>query len=310
MTINFDFNNVTLTEFGLGLDKSQRSYVEELRSYVQVPVDGEVQKALLAMAQETYGLMMAESEIPETYQPSEKYASTEHLTLSLADDMVVSIKELHNAVNIEEDASALDLIDECFAYYARFTDAQNRRLTAVRRASQFKGVLKKQLIKIFDDTLQIIPDKVFKLDNDFDFLVDSGQLHILRPSGLEFTAQLQEAIMAAVQSNAVAISSDIFYVNFESISEYAQKHPRAARYIASIRSQSEAQNVDKDKLKLFCERTGVSFSESNNKLEIDDSNVMGFLEVLDRRRYEVDLVKDSIEVFRASGRSPIIPGGG
>lgn len=305
MTINFDFDNVTLTEFGLGLDQDQRSYV-------QVPVDGGVQDSLLEMARETYRLMTAVTTTPETYQPSEKYASTEHLILSLSDDVVTSIKELHDAANIDEDASALDAADDCFAYYVRFIDSQSRKLTAVRRASQFKGVLKKRLLikRVVDDTLEIVPDKVFKLDNDFDFLVDSNQLHILRPSGLEFTAQLQEAIMAAVQSNVDTISSEINYVNFESISEYAQKHPRAARYIASIRSQSEAHNVDKDKLKLFCQRTGVSFNERNNKLEIDDSNVMGFLEVLDRRRYEVDLVKNSIEVFRASGRSPIIPGGG
>jgi len=302
MTINFDFENVTLTEFGVGLDQEQRSYV-------QVPVDSDVQNTLLEMAQETYRLMTAKTTSPETYQPSEKYASTEHLTLSLTDDMVISIKELHDAANIEEDASALDVADDCFAYYARFTDSQNRKLTAVRRASQFKGVLKKQLISWGDNTLRIIHDKVFKLDNDFDFLVDSEQLHILRPSGLEFTAQLQAAIMAAVQSNVDSISADISYVNFESISEYAQKHPRAARYIASIRSQSEAHNVDKNKLKSLCLRTGVNFTESNNQLEIDDAHVMGFLEVLDRRRYEVDLVEDSVEVFRASGRSQITQGG-
>jgi len=302
MTINFDFNNVTLTEFGLGLD-------QEERSYVQLPVDGDVQDTLVEMAQETCRLMNVISESPDSYLPSEKYASTEHLTLDLSDDMVASIKELHDAANIEEDASALDSADDCFAYYARFTDSQNRKLTAIRRASQFKGVLKKRLISWGDNTLEIIPDKVFKLDNDFDFLVDSEQLHILRPSGLEFTAQLQEAIMAAVQSNVDNISSEISYVNFESISVYAQKHPRAARYIASIRSQSEAHNVDKGKLKSFCQRTGVSFTEIDDKLEIDDANVMGFLEVLDRRRYEVDLVEDSIEVFRASGRSQITQGG-
>ncbi|MCU7861010.1 MAG: DUF4868 domain-containing protein [Candidatus Thiodiazotropha sp. (ex Lucinoma kastoroae)] len=302
MTINFDFDNVTLTEFGLGLDQDQRSYV-------QVPVDGDVQDTLLEMAQETYRLMTGKTTTPETYQPSEKYAGTEYLTLALSDDMVVSIKGLHDAANIEEDASALDAADDCFAYYAQFTDSQNRKLTAVRRASQFKGVLKKRLISFGDNTLKIIPDKVFKLDNDFDFLVDSVQLHILRPNGLEFTAQLQEAIMAAVQGNVATISSEITYVNFESISMYAQRHPRAARYIASIRSQSEAHNVDKDKLKSLCQRTEVNFTENNNLLEIDDANVMGFLEVLDRRRYEVDLVEDSIEVFRASGRSQITQGG-
>ncbi|MDQ7088940.1 MAG: hypothetical protein Q9Q13_14270 [Acidobacteriota bacterium] len=65
----------------------------------------------------------------------------------------------------------LDEPSEIFLlHFARLTDNKNRRLTALRRASQFKGVLKKRLIRWLDDTLKIIEDSVFKLDNDFDLL--------------------------------------------------------------------------------------------------------------------------------------------
>ncbi len=42
---------------------------------------------------------------------------------------------------------------------------------------------------------------------------------------------------------------------------------------------------------------------------IRGANVKGLLEIIVRRRYDVDLIESSIEVFRASGRSPISQGG-
>jgi hypothetical protein len=302
MTLLFDFDHIEITEFGIGIDRDNE------RHFSVIPVDADVQTALQEMAAETWRLMFEKTNAPGTYQPSEKYASTEYLVLPIEEEMVAPMRQLQEASNLEENIAALKQTDSFFAYFARFADNQHRRLTAVRRTSQFKGVLKKRLIRLGDNTLQIVPDKVFKLDNDFDYFIDANQFHILRPSGLEFTAQLQEAVMAAVTTNIASIASDLNFVDFSTISEYAQTHARAARYLASIRSQAEARNVSKSKLKTFCNRTGVTVSESSGKIAVDDANVMGFLEVLDRRRYEVDLTADeNAELYRASGRSKISP---
>ncbi len=77
---------------------------------------------------------------------------------------------------------------------------------------------------------------------------------------------------------------------------------RAARYLASIRSQKETKNIDKTALKKLCKSTGVDLRESNGRLAVDDAHILGFLEVLDRRRYELELVKGSPERFRAASR--------
>ena len=149
-------------------------------------------------------------------------------------------------------------------------------------------------------------ETVFKLDNDFDFIIQNDLIHILRPSGLEFTAQLQKAIMDAVPANIASIASEIDFVNFDSISQYAQNHPRAARYIASIKSQSEAINISQDKLERYCEKTNVVTNIVDGKINLDSSQIMGFLEVLDRRRYEIDLKDDGeSEVYRAPSRSRV-----
>lgn len=155
---------------------------------------------------------------------------------------------------------------------------------------------------MLDDTLKIIDDTVFRLDNDFDVLVDSANVHILRPSGFEFAGKLQQAILDAVPENIKVLGRYLTFVNFDGIEAYATTHPRAARYLASIRGQAETKNIDKGALKQLCKRTGVDVSESKGKISVSAGHEMGFLEVLDRRRYELELVKGEPERFKAASR--------
>jgi hypothetical protein len=301
MNLNFDLANVIATEFGIGRDDGNG------QTFVAVPVDAGVQVALRDMVQATWGAMEADDEGPTKYQPSEKHAGTEYLYLPLDDELAASIRELHNAAALGIQAAALADPSEIFSYFARLTDQKQRRVTALRRATQFKGMLKNKnrLVRMLDDTLQIIEDTVFKLDNDFDLLVDAKHIHILRPSGFEFAGKLQQAILDAVPENISAIQKDLAFVDFEGVEAYAGKHPRAARCLASIQAQEETKRVDKVLLKKLCKQTGVEVTESKGKVTITAGHEMGFLEVLDRRRYEVSLVKQEPELYRAGSRKKI-----
>jgi hypothetical protein len=301
MNLNFDIGNVTVTEFGVGRDDGNE------QTFVAMPVDAGVQGALREMVQATWDAMQKDEDGPAKYEPSEKHGSTEYLYLPLDDELAASVRELHEAESLNIDAAALTEPTDVFCYFARLTDKSKRRLTALRRATQFKGVLKSRnrLIRMLDDTLTIIEDSVFKLDNDFDLLVDGTNVHILRPSGFEFAGKLQQAILAAVPENIKAIQKDLAFVEFDGIEAYAGKHPRAARYLASVRSQGETKNIDKSLLKKLCKETGVEVTESKGKISITSGHEMGFLEVLDRRRYEVSLVRENPERYRAGSRRKI-----
>jgi hypothetical protein len=301
MKLEFDLGNVTVTEFGVGRDDGDG------QTFVALPVDADVQGALREMVLATWNAMENDEDEPAKYEPSEKHGSTEYLYLPLADDMASSVRELHEATNLDIEGGALGEPADVFSYFARFTDNKTRRLTAMRRATQFKGILKSRnrLVRMIDDTLKIIDDDVFKLDSDFDLLVDSANVHILRPSGFEFAGKLQQAILAAVPENIKAIRKDLGFVEFDGIEAYACKHPRAARYLASIRGQEETKNIDKSLLKKLCKQTGVEIAEAKGKVVITDGHEMGFLEVLDRRRYEVSLVKEKPERYRAASRRKI-----
>jgi len=297
MTLAFDLNSVRTTEFGVGHESAS--------AYYYVPVEASVQSALKEMAAATVDAMLASASEPSTYEPSEKYASQEYVAVAFDDALASDLRQLHEAANLPVNARALSNPADVFAYFARFTDAHGRRLTALRRATQFKGVLKKRLLQIVNDALHLVEDHVFKLDNDFDVLVDAERVHILRPSGFEFAAHLQGAILSAVPANVAEIRRSMAFVEFDSIETYASKHPRAARYLASIRSQGESANIDKTALKRCCKQTGVTISVKDGKFVVPPDEVLGFLEVLDRRRYRIDLVPGSPETYRAASRSKL-----
>jgi len=303
MNLKFDINNVVVTEFGVGRDDGHG------RDFDRVTVDGNVQGALQEMAGATWAAMQAQTDNPPSYEPSEKHESIEYMHLPLNDNMAEAMRKLHEANNLPPDPTALADPKKVFCYFARFTDSQQRKLTAVRRATQFKGVLKSRLIRLHTNALKLIEDRVFKLDHDFDLLIDSENIHILRPSGFEFVGQLQEAIMAAVSTNVTSLEEDLTFIDFNVIEKYASKHPRAARYLASIRSKNEAVNIDSGRLQKLCADNGVELTVTNGVLSLEKKQVMGFLEVLDRRRYEIELVTDMPEHYRAAKRSKIDTGG-
>lgn len=297
MKLQFDLKNVEVIEFGVGRDEADE------RTYVYVPVDADVQAALREMVADTWVAMQEQADV-RRYDPSEKHAGVEYVYLPLEDELSASLRLLHEAVNLPPNANAVADPEPVFCYFARMTDNKGKHLTALRRATQFKGLLKKRhrLVRFANDALRIIDDEVFKLDTDFDLLIDDANIHILRPSGFEFVGQLQLAVLAAVPQNIKLIQKDIAFVDFDSIAAYASTHPRAARYLASIRNQKESKNIDKRALKKLCKATGVEFSDINGNIAVDEYHVMGFLEVLDRRRYEVLLVKDAPEQYRAASR--------
>jgi len=299
--MNFDFDNIQIVEFGVGRDDGDN------HAFHCVIVGNPVQAALGEMACSTWESMQRENADPPRYNPAEKHAAIEHLMLPLDDELAVRMNALHAAQNLDIDQDALQDMDDVFCYFSRFTDNQGRQLTALRRASQFKGILRNQgrLMRIVDDSLQIVEDQIFKLDNDFDLLMDDENIHILRPSGFEFAGRLQDAIMAAVQGNVAMLQVDLPFIAFAPIEEYAMTHTRAARYLASIRSQQEVARIDRGHLIDACRATGVEIDAEDENIIVDERYFMGFLEVLDRRRYEVRLIPDEPEQYRAASRKKV-----
>ena len=296
--IDFEFDGIEVTEFGVGVDEGNGS------DFVKLPVDGGTQDALREMALSTWRKMDASEDSAVDYSPGNKYASMEYVFVREDAGVDDTVRRVHSAGQLRIDGEALDRPEHIFCYFARFIDAGQRRLTAVRRATHFKGVLKATLIRFVSDSLKLVEDRVFRLDHDFDMLVDSSLTHILRPSAFEFVCGLRKQLLAAVSSNVASIRQDIPFVEFSNIEEYASTHPRAARYLASIRAQRSV-GVEFRALRDLCRSTGVEIDCMNGMITVAEDQALGFLEVLDRRRYQINLIRRGSEQFRASNRRRI-----
>ena len=307
MNLNFDIDNVKVTEFGVGYDDGEHC------KFVSVPVAEAVQAALQEMVETTWHTMRQHAEEPlqcepPEYQPSEKHAVTEYLYMATDNQMGTLLFDLHKSENLPIETDALNDPEGISIYFVRLTDRKKRRLTGLRRARQFKGLLKKKnrLMRVVDDALQIVEEEVFRLDDDFDLLIDSENFHIWRPSSFEVMGKLKEAILDAAPVNIRKIQKKMPFVDFENIRHYSLKHLRAARYLASIRSQN-LKGINPSALQASCKKTGVELETNNGQLTVTEKHIMGFLEVLDRRRYVDELDPKTPESYRAASRQKIVP---
>ena len=301
MNLNFDIENVETTEFGVG------RYTGSDRTYAVIPVHLGVQMTLQGMVAGTCQKMEASVESPSTFNPAEKYASEEYLALPIDDDLALRLRTLHEAPNLTIANDYLDWMTKCFCYLARLWDGNGKQLTALRRATQFKGALNKQnrILSMGTDALGIVDGPIFQLNADFDVIVDSDTVHIIHPNSFKLLGQIEEAIAEAVPHNVAAIAQALTYVDWVNVEDYAASHSRAASLLASIRTNGYAENLDKSALESLCKGTSVSLEDVQGKIVVSDEHILPFLEVVDRRRYEIGLVPHTPERYRASSRTRV-----
>ena len=296
MNLDFAIDRIVSTEFGAGRRKPTRFFF--------VPVDASVQSELRAMVRRTMDRMTPQVRDAGHYQPSEKYGPREYCYLDLQDPLAAVFRDVAQAENLVTDAAFPRDLRNVTCYFVRLTDCDGRRLTAFRRAGHFKGVVKKKLLHLVDNALTLVGSTVFKLDEDFDLVVDSLAVHALRPMSLEALGDLKKAILEEVPTAVADISGRMPYVDFAPVMSYAGTRIRAARYLTSIRQQN-LDDIDQSALAGLCRDTGVGVRRVNGRLSVSDGDVMGFLEVLDRRRYRVDLVREVPEYYRATSRQRV-----
>lgn len=297
-------NNIRSVQFGVSLSNA------EGEECVLVPVDQTVQTALEEMVKSTaenIGCFPNADTLP-VYEHSEKYAAQECLRYPIDDDDADTIPmQLFNAANLDTHNNGLAEPTDISFYFAICKDAQNRKLVAIRRAVQFKGVLKAKgrLIRWLDDTMKVVDDDVFKLDEDFDYLVTRDEVYILRPNSFVYTADLMDRVLAKAEENTQALGQTMTFVDFSDLTDYVKTHPRAARLVAAIKSRDDLGNMTKQSLKKMCDATGIQVTEVNGKLVPPEGQEMHFLYLLDRRRYSVELVPNTPETYEASSRRQV-----
>ena len=299
MTIDCDLDNVRTTQFGVGRSD------QETKSFHIVPAGEDVQTTLRSMASDTVRTIEDSIDVRSVFDPADKHATQEALYVPLSDDLATPLRALHESENLSTDSYVLQDLSSVYCYFVRITDQDGRRLTGVRRAAQFKAVKNRRMINFLDDTLKMATDPMFQLNDDFDVIVDSEVVHILHPAGFRALGQVDEALKESVGRNITAISSGMPFADWAQVEEYAQERPRAAALLASVRTNRYFEGVERTLLVNLCRSTGVEVTESNGQIVVPNASILGFLEVLDRRRYEIKVVANSAEQYKAASRRKI-----
>ena len=296
--MTFNFEKLSRVEFFVCLseDGNERHY--------QVPVDQSVQEALNEMIQSTLTRIvdLKDSEGFEEFSPAQKYGASDAVYCPLDSEFSEVPRLLLEESQIPETRHALDDLRRISYYYVVAFDEDDQKLLGVRRASQFKGILKSKLLTVVDNTMQLLPSAAFRLDADFDYLVFDEMLWALRPSGLEFTGNLTEAVKAAAPASAQEVVRRVPFLDLANLGTYASKHPRAARYLAAVKARDDLEQISQEHLVRYCEESLVTLVSSDGKLAPAEGHEILFLEVLDRRIFTAELIEGQKERYEAPNR--------
>jgi hypothetical protein len=273
-----------------------------------IPIDDSVRQSLYEMHETFYNTYLAIDGNPLLFEASEKYGQDEKLTIPLNNQNLNSLNNLYNQPNIPVSNLVLSEIANKITYYfAVFHHINGAKQIAVRRPSQFKGLLKKhnKLIQLVDDTLKVVVDDIFKLDIDFDFIIHELVIDILHPTGFTFIANIEEEILRTAADATRLLTTRIAFVNFNYLANYVGHSKAAAKLIASIKSREDLERTSMEKLIAKCQSLNVLIRVENEQIVPEDNSVIHFLQILDRREYDVDLTDDNPEIFVASSRKKI-----
>lgn len=300
--LDFDPTNITLATL-VGYFEAPSG---QNARHVQIPIAPEVQDELKVMLDVTLlklGLPPSADQLPD-FSPAEKYSGEEPCKLPLSTPYISDLAAIMVLRNLPSDTNALQSIEELKYYYAIFSDGQNRSIYAFRRAGTFKGVTKSKLAFVRNGLLTMVEGNIFRLDTDFDYLVDSHTIYVLRHSGFEFTTNVHTQMLQAAASNATAVAATVTYLDMASISSYASKHPRAARLLAAVRARVDLPLIDRGLLEAACQEFGIHVVQNaNGTMRPDAGHEYDFLLMIDRRAYTATLIPQQAERYEAASRT-------
>ncbi len=127
----------------------------------KIPIDNSVKETLVDMRNSFSDSYDSIPDEPEQFSPIEKYSSVEKLSVSLNQDYLASINDLFHhqnpPLNNIDLSEYLPFVDY---YFAEFIHNNGAKTIGVKRPNQFKALLKKRIVRLWNDTLQAVEDDV------------------------------------------------------------------------------------------------------------------------------------------------------
>ncbi len=273
-----------------------------------VPVDKEAQKLFELTLLDTIKQLKFEIDTWDNFELSQKYEKKERLIISTDQSEMSKINEIFNSEGWQENTKILEDLSSMVFYYCVFRDNKKNKIIGVRKATVFKRTLKQKgrFIKLVDNTFEVLNEDLFTIDKDFDFIITSKNVYILRPSSFEFVADLENIVMEKAKEKTLGLGERISCVEFTDLAEFVSGKKRAARIISGLQVRNDLEKITKERLIEAAHNTGVEIEEvGEDKIKPKTGSEMNFLELLDHRRYTTTLTDEDPLAFRAGNRTLI-----
>lgn len=297
------FEDYISVEFGIGIESTNQP-----DAFFKINVDQAVQHALFEMKEGFDRQYRNFPDPPTTFELSEKYATTEHLVYTLVPNELTDLFHLYSQ-SAQIPLNDIDIgteLPNISYYFAIFNHGNGTKSIGVKRPNMFKGLLKSKnrILKLVNDSLIIVADDLFKLDLDYDFFVNQNNIDILHPSGFLYISKLDEQMLAHAADATNALAVRINYINFTHLAPLVANSKTAARLISSIRSRLDLEQTSQQKLLSKCTTFGIIIQEADGLIAPqDDDQLVPFLQILDRRIYDYELIDNTVEEYVAGSRA-------
>ena len=299
--MNFDFDNAQTVMFGVA--RRQRRGPPE---FFDIPVQNDILVRLHEMAIATWGHMQVNVDNDQPrYDPAETYPTKRYLTIALDVDIVELFQNLYQAPNFEP--GGLEVLNNprsIFCYFAQLVDQNDRRLFPMRRSSSFKSILRQtnRFLIWQQNELRLLGDDMFRLDHEFDLLIDDEEVHILHPKGFEQLGSLQQLLRDAAAQNIEQMNNRLPFVIWDWDDPDFRMPIGLARKLAALRDEN-LKGLTANALQQLCQNTNVPFQRwPDGTLEFAQDDVESLLDTLCRRRARIEVIPGAPELFTFSGK--------
>lgn len=295
-----DIANIATVNFGVGLLSNGNVYF--------VPTDGGMKGVLKEMIADTVGALNAAEGTWQEYDVSEDYGERRRVYCGRHNEFMKEFSKLFDAGAPDDLPNLHEHVNDIEFYFAEVTDNQNRRMVGVRKATQFKGTVKakNRLVRMVDDTLSIIEDEVFKLDNEFDVLITDAHVYVINDARMQQLGDITSHVAATAKNKIQHIEDTINFLDLSRIKEKIENHPRVARYAASVAQNPNIANFQRARIEELAVQHGIVFKAlDNGKLQCRVQDEARLIELLDARRYHLDLANNGGDPYRATGRQKV-----
>lgn len=295
---NFNTDDIEAVDFCATLKHGDRFFI---------PTDIGVQDALKTILRDTVtGFDVIEGDW-ELHDISEDYGERRRVYAPRNLPLFETVSEIYDSGALPELPDLQNHLAELDYYFAKFVDSEGRTMVGVKKARTAKATLGAQnkLVRLIDNTFVLIEERVLRLDRHFDVLISADNVFILEPRATEQVAKIVERVAASASARVQEIHDAVPFLDLSRIKSKIARHPKLARIAHSIANHPDLHGIQRAAIEDLAAAQGIRFKEVDGRLLCNVTDETKLMEVLDARRYHLDLTANGAVPYRATARQVV-----